>query len=119
MGVHRSGAARAKMEHFKRNSFLICTYCGQQLTYNQATVDHRVPLSRGGQSEKSNFAIACKKCNQEKDNMTPEEFAEFQKAYKSKALYYQDLAIEEARHDSRYIDIDDFFKGEHKKWKIK
>jgi 5-methylcytosine-specific restriction endonuclease McrA len=38
-----------------------------------ATVDHVVPLSRGGPSEAENLVIACYDCNQRKSNMIPEE----------------------------------------------
>lgn len=41
-----------------------------------ATVDHYVPLKRGGADTLSNMVLACFRCNHAKDDMTPEQFAE-------------------------------------------
>jgi hypothetical protein len=38
------------------------------------TVDHVLPTSRGGKNERGNIVSACGKCNQDKNNMTLEEF---------------------------------------------
>jgi hypothetical protein len=40
-----------------------CAYCG---THGKMTVDHVVPLSRGGFDEASNIVPACTKCNSSK-----------------------------------------------------
>lgn len=47
-------------------------FCGQE-----ATVDHVVPISRGGGNWKSNLVMACAKCNQDKDDMTGDEYRAF------------------------------------------
>ena len=39
----------------------ICTYCGA--TSIKLTLDHIVPLSKGGTHTTDNFALACSKCN--------------------------------------------------------
>lgn len=52
----------------RRDRFL-CGYCGQ----HAATVDHIVPLSRGGQNTWLNTVACCTRCNAGKANMTPEE----------------------------------------------
>lgn len=39
-----------------------------------ATLDHRIPLSRGGTDDLSNLAMACQSCNASKGPKTPAEF---------------------------------------------
>lgn len=45
---------------------LNCYICGKLLTEKQATIDHVIPLSRGGHHRAGNARIACEKCNKEK-----------------------------------------------------
>jgi len=41
----------------------VCGYCGQPTPAGELTMDHVVPLSRGGKSTKGNVVPACKACN--------------------------------------------------------
>jgi 5-methylcytosine-specific restriction endonuclease McrA len=50
-----------------------CTYCEITLTPGTVTVDHIVPVSRGGRHELENVTPACKSCNCRKHNKLPEE----------------------------------------------
>ena len=43
-----------------------CYYCTKTLTKAECTMDHVVPLVRGGKSNKGNVVIACKACNNSK-----------------------------------------------------
>lgn len=47
-----------------------CVYCGSK---DELTVDHIIPRSRGGENSWNNLVAACKRCNNVKDNKTPEE----------------------------------------------
>jgi len=51
----------------------ICHYCGEKFSKEELTMDHILPLARGGKSTKGNLVIACKKCNNEKKYLTPAE----------------------------------------------
>lgn len=51
----------------------ICHYCGGKFDRDLLTMDHIVPLSRGGKSTKGNIAVCCKKCNSDKKYYTPVE----------------------------------------------
>ena len=51
----------------------ICHYCEKKFTRDELTMDHIVPVSRGGKSTKSNIVACCKECNNEKKYMTPAE----------------------------------------------
>ena len=41
----------------------VCHYCGQRVPPQELTMDHLVPLIRGGRSTKGNLVPACKACN--------------------------------------------------------
>ncbi|MCI5222467.1 MAG: HNH endonuclease [Candidatus Electrothrix sp. AR4] len=41
----------------------ICHYCGRKVTFKELTMDHIIPLSRGGRSTKANLVPCCKECN--------------------------------------------------------
>ncbi len=52
-----------------------CHYCGKALSAKIATMDHVIPISRGGKSTKNNIVAACKDCNTAKKNQLPEGFS--------------------------------------------
>lgn len=51
----------------------ICHYCGKKFTSSDLTLDHIVPVARGGKSTKGNCVPCCKHCNNEKSLLTPVE----------------------------------------------
>ncbi len=51
----------------------LCYYCGQKFAKKDLTMDHIVPLSRGGKSTKGNVVVACKPCNSDKKYYTAAE----------------------------------------------
>lgn len=52
-----------------KRSYNICACCGQKLTTKTMTVEHVIPLSRGGTNDPKNLIALCYDCNQLKDNM--------------------------------------------------
>lgn len=50
-----------------------CYYCGQKFAKKDLTMDHIVPLARGGKSTKGNVVTACKPCNNDKKYYTAAE----------------------------------------------
>jgi 5-methylcytosine-specific restriction enzyme A len=50
----------------RRRSTGICHYCGGRFAPELLTMDHVVPLVRGGRSTKGNVVPACKACNTQK-----------------------------------------------------
>ena len=61
----------------------LCPYCGKLLYASfedQPSVDHMVPLSRGGRNDISNIALAHLSCNLKKRTKTPEEFLQARNA---------------------------------------
>jgi len=55
----------------------VCYYCGKKVDPKNITMDHVVPLSRGGKSKKGNIVPACKECNNKKKYLLPLEWAEY------------------------------------------
>lgn len=53
----------------------VCHYCGKQVGAKALTMDHLVPLIRGGRSTKGNLVPACKDCNNKKKHQLPFEWA--------------------------------------------
>ena len=51
-----------------------CYYCGQPTPPNELTMDHIVPLARGGKSTRGNIVAACKSCNNQKKQLLPMEW---------------------------------------------
>lgn len=47
-----------------------CAYCHVELDRNSATIDHAIPISRGGTNWPSNLVPACLRCNIRKGNRT-------------------------------------------------
>lgn len=41
-----------------------CAYCGWQMTYEESTLDHVIPLSKGGSNTIENIVLACRPCNE-------------------------------------------------------
>lgn len=48
-----------------------CYYCEGVFAPSELTMDHKIPLSRGGKSTKGNVVPSCKECNNKKKNHTP------------------------------------------------
>ena len=52
----------------RRRASGICHYCGVDAGASELTMDHIVPVIRGGQSTRGNVVPACKACNAEKSH---------------------------------------------------
>lgn len=51
----------------------VCHYCGRLVGAEQLTMDHLVPVARGGRTTKGNIVPACHACNATKRALTPAE----------------------------------------------
>lgn len=55
----------------------ICHYCGRNVGRSGLTMDHVVPLIRGGRSTRGNVVPACRDCNSRKKYLLPLEWQEY------------------------------------------
>ena len=64
-----------------------CQYCGSK---SSLTLDHVIPISKGGNSSWENLVTACKKCNARKGDFTPNESGMklLQKPYKPSYIMF-------------------------------
>ncbi len=51
----------------------LCHYCGGKFHPEELTMDHIVPVARGGKSTRGNVVPCCKECNNRKKYLTPAE----------------------------------------------
>jgi 5-methylcytosine-specific restriction endonuclease McrA len=55
----------------------VCYYCRRPVGPRALTMDHLVPLGRGGRSVRGNVVPACKDCNSRKQSLLPVEWQEY------------------------------------------
>lgn len=61
----------------RRRSTGVCHFCGRKFPPGELTMEHIVPIARGGKSTKGNVVPACKDCNNKKKYMLPIEWKEY------------------------------------------
>ena len=71
---------RAKAREIRQSSWWrqrlalgVCHFCEGTFDHSELTMEHLMPLSRGGLSTKKNIVVACKQCNSHKKNLTVAE----------------------------------------------
>ncbi|MEO5346502.1 MAG: HNH endonuclease [Magnetococcus sp. YQC-9] len=72
---------RLKAKELKRTTWWksqtgrgVCHYCGTRCHPSELTMDHVVPVIRGGRSAKNNLVPACAACNREKRHLSTTEW---------------------------------------------
>lgn len=84
LDIHRDekhiAREREKARELRRSSWWknelakgICHYCGGHFPPEELTMDHIVPVVRGGRSTRGNVVACCKECNNAKRYLTPAE----------------------------------------------
>ena len=56
------------------NSGCRCQICGRLITYDDFTIDHIIPLAKGGTNNMSNLQSSCVRCNSIKADVLPDDF---------------------------------------------
>lgn len=51
-----------------------CVYCGRFIPFDEMTIDHIVPLSKGGTNYEKNLQCCCKECNLMKQDLLECDF---------------------------------------------
>ena len=57
----------------------VCFYCGRSVSPKALSMDHIVPIARGGKTTKGNVVTACKACNTAKKHLLPMEWEQYLK----------------------------------------
>lgn len=53
----------------------VCYHCEQRFHPSELTMDHLLPIARGGKSDRKNCVPCCKECNTKKGNQLANEMA--------------------------------------------
>lgn len=54
-----------------RKSRGLCAHCGGRFSHRDLTMDHLVPIVRGGKSTRGNVVPSCRECNSAKRHSLP------------------------------------------------
>ena len=95
---------------FSRKNVLVrdqhtCQYCRKEFSAGMLTLDHVIPLSRGGKTTWENVVAACKRCNNKKGNQM---------------LYETQFTLERLPKTPSiltYLQLNRHFRGYHPSWK--
>ena len=69
-------------DNIKKYGTLTCYLCLNPILFGNDSLEHMLPLSRGGTNEYNNLAIACFSCNSKKHARTLDEYMAIQKRRK-------------------------------------
>ena len=82
---HRAKELRESQWWKRRLAKGICHYCKRAFPPKELTMDHIIPVSRGGKSTKGNVVPCCKECNNAKKQLLPMEWESYLEKFNSKA----------------------------------
>ncbi|MEE8394893.1 MAG: HNH endonuclease [bacterium] len=79
--IHRQKARAKRLRESQwwknKRASGVCHYCRVRAPAKTLTMDHVVPIIRGGKSIKSNLVPCCKDCNDRKKYLLPVEWEEY------------------------------------------
>jgi 5-methylcytosine-specific restriction endonuclease McrA len=89
---HRKVVRFSRNHVFMRDDYT-CQYCFKSFSTKELTLDHVIPVTRGGLTTWSNIVTCCAQCNQKKGCRTPQEagFAHFKTPLEPKISFLPDL----------------------------
>lgn len=68
----RHGHPKQQRRRLIRKNGSFCHWCGCKVTLETSTVEHVIPLHRGGLDNANNRALACRPCNHSRGHNMPE-----------------------------------------------
>lgn len=75
--AHRRGKYQRVFERDHHTCQYCFIVCANEPATSRATIDHRIPKVRGGDSSEANLITACKSCNSQKRDKTDAEYREW------------------------------------------
>lgn len=112
--VERTNFTNEEKEDVLKKSGGICAHCGKPIYIGyQFSVDHYIPLTKGGVNRSYNLVPLCKECNKKKDDkiFEPEEYLPYLKEKPMEQLkgYYESY-VKSFNFVSRnnYLALDSF-----------
>lgn len=83
-GRNSTQKRKLKLQLFKGRSEKKCCFCKRKLTFNLATLEHIIPLSKDGGWNIENLAISCRSCNEKRGS---QDFVEFRTNTRSNIIF--------------------------------
>lgn len=74
--VKRKQYSEEQRKEIYKKSGGCCQLCGRKISLTEMTVDHIIPISKGGSNDMDNTQATCFSCNQFKANIFPAEFVD-------------------------------------------
>jgi len=99
--IYKNRVPFSKRNIMVRDQFK-CAYCG---TSSHLTIDHVIPVSKGGKTTFENCVTACQPCNNDKGNRTPNEANMF-----LKKRPYAPTISEFIRMKMKQLGVDQFLR---------
>ena len=105
-GIARTSIPKPFVRHVLNRDNYTCVYCGTES--DQATeasrkailsIDHIIPETRGGSASVANLACCCRKCNNEKNDRTPEEWG-LEPTFLQDSVTYKDGQMSQKNSDT-------------------
>ena len=75
----KEAATKKDLENLLINGNKNCVYCSGELSQENISLDHDVPIARGGNSKLTNLVLCCKDCNTAKGMLTGKEYRQLLK----------------------------------------
>lgn len=72
--VKRKRYSEEQRREIYKKSGGCCQLCGRKISFTEMTVDHIMPISKGGSNDMDNTEATCRICNQFKSNIFPDQF---------------------------------------------
>lgn len=70
--ARRGGRSKRQRKSLIKRDGAFCHWCGCMVTLQTSTVEHVIPLHRGGLDNSNNRVLACKPCNEARGHNMPE-----------------------------------------------
>ena len=74
MNAKRKSIRKKERQMIYKKYHGICQICGTEISYEEMTIDHIIPLEAGGKNELANYQCACRTCNRMKGTMMQDEY---------------------------------------------
>lgn len=71
--IRRKNVVKLSRKNILLRDHFTCQYCGKKPPQSQLTLDHVVPIVKGGPKTWENLVTACRTCNVKKGGRTPDE----------------------------------------------
>lgn len=116
--VERVWFSRDVKEDILRKSDGVCAHCGCPVTIgDNFTVEHVVPISKGGTNDLVNIVALCRTCNTEKGDCIwhPYEYLTYLHEENKKEL---DVYVDKYFHDKRWFTRNNFCQVDFKKIEV-